>query len=214
MSLQKCTSCNEEINPLAKYCSNCGNPVITFAETTIKDIEQQKDDTHKVQHRYNSQSSEILVDSDGVDKTPLYIKNIVRLAGIAGIGIIIYLIVAFIGTLGWTIWNTFIPNTNTSSSYSTSTRSSTRSSSGNEKQLAYTMMMRFVKDKLASPSTAKFPNIFTRDEHTTYIGSNQYRITSYVDSQNGFGAVGRTRFSGVVEEKGTYEWSLISLDLR
>lgn len=81
------------------------------------------------------------------------------------------------------------------------------------RNLSYTLMQDFVKDRLKSPRTAKFPNIFTKDEHVNYLGNQKYEIDSYVDSENSFGAVIRTHFIGVIEQKDEDTWSLISLEL-
>lgn len=63
------------------------------------------------------------------------------------------------------------------------------------KMLAYSYAEDFVKQRLKSPSTAKFPSIFEKADHITELGNNKYRINSWVDSQNGFGAMLRSRFS-------------------
>ena len=60
---------------------------------------------------------------------------------------------------------------------------------------AYSFAEKNVKDMLKSPATAEFPSSSEQDQHTKYIGDNTYEINSYVDSQNGFGAMMRTRFS-------------------
>ena len=63
--------------------------------------------------------------------------------------------------------------------------------------MAYIMMEDFVKQRLKSPSTAKFPGVFDgRADHVTALGNQTYRIVSYVDAQNSFGAMIRTQFVG------------------
>jgi len=79
---------------------------------------------------------------------------------------------------------------------------------------AYHMMEDFVEGRLKSPSTAEFPGIFDgKLDHVTSLGNHTYRIVSYVDAQNGFGAQIRTRFVGEIEQIGDYQWRLISLNL-
>lgn len=60
--------------------------------------------------------------------------------------------------------------------------------------LAYNVSMDFVKDRLKSPSTAKFPSSSEKNQHTKYLGNDAYEIVSWVDSQNAFGAMIRTKF--------------------
>lgn len=62
--------------------------------------------------------------------------------------------------------------------------------------LAYNYAEKFVKEHLKSPSTAEFPSTREKVEHTHYNSSTSiYRINSWVDSQNSFGAMIRQRFS-------------------
>jgi hypothetical protein len=69
------------------------------------------------------------------------------------------------------------------------------SSSKANKFLAYNYAEDFVKQRLKSPSTAKFPGTSEKDKHITELGNNQYQINSWVDSQNSFGAIIRSKFS-------------------
>lgn len=61
--------------------------------------------------------------------------------------------------------------------------------------LAYNFAEDFVKQRLKSPSTAKFPRLFEKNEHITDLGNGEYQIKSWVDSQNGFGAMIRSKWS-------------------
>lgn len=63
------------------------------------------------------------------------------------------------------------------------------------KMLAYNYAEDFIKQRLKSPSTAEFPGLFEKDEHITDLGGGEYQIRSWVDSQNGFGAMIRSRWS-------------------
>ena len=83
--------------------------------------------------------------------------------------------------------------------------------SGPDKLTAYVMAEGWVEDRLKAPSTAKFPNNY--DEHTTKISENKFRINSYLDAENSFGAMIRTRFTAVVEYVGDDKWRLISIDI-
>lgn len=69
------------------------------------------------------------------------------------------------------------------------------SSADTNKMLAYNYAEDFVKQRLKSPSTAEFPGLFEKADHITELGNEEYRINSWVDSQNGFGAIIRSKFS-------------------
>jgi len=73
--------------------------------------------------------------------------------------------------------------------------SSSSSSTSTKKFLAYNYAEDFVEKKIKSPSTATFPGVTEKDRHITDIGGGIYKIKSWVDSQNGFGAIIRTNFS-------------------
>jgi hypothetical protein len=79
--------------------------------------------------------------------------------------------------------------------------------------MAYVMMQNFVKDRLVSPGSAKFEWITEPDckiEKTDF----EYSISSWVDSQNSFGALIRTRFSGVVRQVDKDNWELLALEFK
>lgn len=60
--------------------------------------------------------------------------------------------------------------------------------------LAYIMIQGDVRSQLKAPSTAKFPTRFAPG--TRHEGDCIYRVVSYVDAQNSFGAMIRTNFEG------------------
>lgn len=70
------------------------------------------------------------------------------------------------------------------------------------KFLAYNYAEDFVEKKLKSPSTAEFPGVTEKDKHITDLGGGKYKINSWVDSQNGFGATIRTNFSCTIVFEG------------
>ncbi len=69
------------------------------------------------------------------------------------------------------------------------------SSDNSKKLLAYNYAEDFVKQRLKSPSTAEFPGLFEKADHIIELGTNEFQINSWVDSQNGFGAMIRSYFS-------------------
>lgn len=69
--------------------------------------------------------------------------------------------------------------------------------------LAYTYAEDFVKKRLKAPATAEFPKTREKINHTTNYGEGKYKIRSWVDSQNGFGALIRSSFNCTIEFEGT-----------
>lgn len=74
---------------------------------------------------------------------------------------------------------------------------------------AFAISQQFVKDRLKAPSTAEFP--WYSSESVTPLGEERYRVQSYVDSQNSFGAMIRTKYVAIVRKTGDSNWSLESL---
>jgi len=81
-----------------------------------------------------------------------------------------------------------------------------------DKTEAYIMSQQFVKNCLKAPSTAKFPRAIEWEGHTTQIDSRTFLINSWVDSQNSFGAMLRTKFSCKVQYKGNDQWTCLDID--
>lgn len=61
--------------------------------------------------------------------------------------------------------------------------------------LAYSFAEDFIKERLKAPSTAEFPGLFEKKNHVKSLGNGEYQINSWVDSQNGFGAMIRSRWA-------------------
>ena len=74
------------------------------------------------------------------------------------------------------------------------------------KSLAYIMCEKMVAKKLKSPKTAEFASDWTN--HVSYLGDGKYKINSYVDSQNSFGALVRSKFSCVMTDLGDSKWQI------
>jgi len=79
-----------------------------------------------------------------------------------------------------------------------------------DKHGAWAYMQLFVEEKLKSPTSAEFPTAGYR--HVTELGDNRFKVESYVDSENSFGATVRTNFGGVIKrvDEG---WELESLTI-
>lgn len=74
---------------------------------------------------------------------------------------------------------------------------------------AWAYMQLFVKKDLKSPKSADFP--FGGYRHVAYLGNKRYKVVSYVDSQNSFGAMIRTNFKGIITRINN-GWKLEYLD--
>ncbi len=77
---------------------------------------------------------------------------------------------------------------------------------------AYDMAKDFVMSRLKCPRTAKWP-WFVKKDHTRHLGNGRYQISSYLDAQNGFGALIRVHFICIVQHTGGYNWRLINLTM-
>lgn len=61
--------------------------------------------------------------------------------------------------------------------------------------LAMMKAQRHIKHMLKAPASAKWPGMFEDpSQHATKLADGTYMIHSYVDAQNGFGALVRTRY--------------------
>jgi hypothetical protein len=81
---------------------------------------------------------------------------------------------------------------------------------------AFNVCKDFVSQRLKSPGSAKFRNFFEEDGEVIVsgIGNGPYQVISTVDSQNGFGALIRSRFSCTVTlDRAADTWRLSDLDL-
>jgi hypothetical protein len=87
---------------------------------------------------------------------------------------------------------------------------SSSSSVEHSETMAHIMCQDFVKNRLKAPRTAKFPR--SSEARTTDLGNGRYRVISYVDAQNSFGALIRTRYACTVQYTGNDRWRLEALD--
>lgn len=67
----------------------------------------------------------------------------------------------------------------------------------------------FAKDRLKAPATARFPS--NSDFRTEMLSCGTWRVTSYVDAQNSFGAAIRTYYVTVMNYSGG-RWFVVSFD--
>ena len=80
--------------------------------------------------------------------------------------------------------------------------------------MAYVMAQDFVSARLKAPATADFPSIASGDPTVLPIAGCKFIVSSYVDSQNSFGANVRSRFVATLAAPVTGDtWRLESLDM-
>lgn len=74
---------------------------------------------------------------------------------------------------------------------------------------AYVVCKDFVTDRLKAPSTAEFPSMYYSTIEK--LTDTTWRVKSYVDAQNSFGAMIRTNFICEVRYTGNNNWRLVDL---
>ncbi len=79
------------------------------------------------------------------------------------------------------------------------------------KDMAIETSKEFVLKQLKAPATAQWPR-GSANYSCVELGDDQYRVTSYVDAQNSFGAQIRTFYTVVVKYQGNGQWSLVSIE--
>jgi hypothetical protein len=77
---------------------------------------------------------------------------------------------------------------------------------------ASTYCERHVRRRLKSPSTADFP--WGTSDRVQYSGDGRYRMRSYVDAENAFGATVRLDFDCIVKTEDGESWRLIDLQMQ
>lgn len=76
---------------------------------------------------------------------------------------------------------------------------------------AFVASQNFVTERLKAPSTAKFP---TYDKSMVATNDNKrFKVTSYVDAQNSFGASVRTRYVCIITHVNGNQWQLDHIQL-
>ena len=74
---------------------------------------------------------------------------------------------------------------------------------------AYAMSQVFVQQQLKAPSTAEFARM--SQATITDLGGGRWRVTAYVDSENGYGAMLRLSYTAVLKWTGGDKWLLESV---
>lgn len=80
--------------------------------------------------------------------------------------------------------------------------------------MASIMCEDYVKQRLNSPRSAKFPSFWTGEARIDSLGGGRYRVHSQVDAQNAFGALLRSQFvCSIAKVPGGDEWRLEDLTM-
>lgn len=208
MPLITCPDCNNEISDNAASCPKCG---FVLTPEKISEIKRKADEEKKQAELKAKKTcpacgsarprgltkcprcglSYSVIAQTGTVKTPFERKF--------WIGFIIF--VVLVAAWGGGAFDSYSGKEKPNSSKAES-----------DNTMAIIMMEDFVKRQLKSPSTATFPGSYESKDHVTYLGNKKYRIISYVDSQNGFGAMIRSHYIGEVCDEGNNRWSLLSLE--
>jgi hypothetical protein len=78
---------------------------------------------------------------------------------------------------------------------------------------AFVYAQEFVKARLMSPSTAKFPRYDT--QYVKYLGDGKYIVSAYVDAHNVYGAQIRNKFTCIIKYNvGTENWKLEEINIK
>ncbi|MDO6518604.1 hypothetical protein [Zobellia uliginosa] len=77
-------------------------------------------------------------------------------------------------------------------------------------EIAYAAQ-KFIEKSLKAPATAKFPALFKSS--VTKKSSDTYYVSSYVDSENDFGAIIRSNYVVVLKQKSDGKITLIDLNI-
>ena len=78
--------------------------------------------------------------------------------------------------------------------------------------LAHAVCAQWVRDSLKAPATADFPE-YTDQGVTIAEDGSTYTVLSFVDAENGFGAMIRTSFICVTERRANGNFTLLNLSL-
>lgn len=192
MALIKCSECGKEISDKASACPHCGCPM---GEIKVTEGERPAQEAPSVQ-----------VEAHPPTVEPPHKKS----------SIMIFVAFLVLLTAAALAIASFDDRTKTAKQNrekapeiisETSPPAATLSSLG--PYVPYEFAKDFVRDRLVAPSTAKFMPL-SRVHYVLYPDQKTWRFTSFVDSQNAFGAMVRTKWSvKLIETKDT--WKLLDI---
>lgn len=72
----------------------------------------------------------------------------------------------------------------------------------------------FIKDQLKAPATADFADCNDPETYVAHLAGNAWKVSSYVDAQNSFGALLRSDYTTMMRyEPSTDRWTLTDFSL-
>jgi len=192
VALIKCSECGKEISDKASACPHCGYPM---GEIKVTEVERPAQEAPSVQVEAHPPTAE-----------PPHKKSSIMI-------FVAFLVILTAVALAFASFDdrTKTARQNNEGKTKTIPTNATRveTVSKPEPYIPYEFAKDFVRDRLVAPSTAKFMPI-SRVHYVLYPDQKTWRITSFVDSQNAFGAMVRTKWSvKLIETKDT--WKLLDI---
>lgn len=197
MALIKCPECGKEMSDQAISCPNCGCPI----EVVKKEIESKRLKDAELQ-KIESVKNETEAKAAKTAK-----KDLFTLAVIA-----IVVLCVIVGYVIYKQSNRPLSQeeiTKASQEYEAKEAEENRQKREHDISDAYYTSQVFVKRNLKAPSTAEFPSQSESTITPSEDGAT-YKIYSYVDSQNGFGAMIRTKYYVKMIKDGS-DWKLLDI---
>jgi DNA-directed RNA polymerase subunit RPC12/RpoP len=193
MALIKCAECGKQVSSEAVACPHCG---ITREKQEVlkeKKVEQQK-----------LKCGNCGTVQEGLNRRCPKCGEVVRSWGII---ILSYILMGgLIIFLGFYLKSCVF----TSSDLGGSSSLSSVSSYPDDKYSLAVCAKDFIRDRLKAPSTAKFPDQDAFEIHN--INPHVWKVFSYVDSQNSFGALLRTKYSVELQTESNGNCNLLNYE--
>lgn len=192
MSLIKCSECGKEISDKAAACPHCGCPV----EISLSKIEKQAKSAKEEKPKAAFKPNYAMTIEEPKQK---------QSEGSFAFGIIIACVVLTFAIVGYAMIRPEPKTRETPEVAKTSNPANSRPRPG----VPYAFAKSFVKDYLVSPKTAEFAPI-SEARCVLLPDQKTWKIISFVDSQNNFGAIVRTKWYVKIIDTGN-GWKLLDI---
>jgi zinc-ribbon domain len=80
--------------------------------------------------------------------------------------------------------------------------------------MAIVKVQSVVENNLKAPATAEWPGILEVGTHAQHVGDQLYRVNSWVDADNEFGAKVRMQYAADIKQTAEHEWEIVSFNWR